>query len=74
MLRMSLKFTVPARSLLVANDETDDRTPVSDSQPEPERIVRAEELFRDRQELWIELHGERYRLRITRRGKLILQK
>lgn len=37
-------------------------------------VFRAEDLFRDRQEVWIELNGERYRLRITRRGKLILQK
>ena len=44
--------------------------------PEPtaERVVRAEELFGDRREVWIELDGVRYRLRITRRGKLILQK
>jgi hemin uptake protein HemP len=40
----------------------------------PERVVRAEELFGDRREVWIELDGVRYRLRITRRGKLILQK
>ena len=39
-----------------------------------ERIVRAEELFGERREIWIELDGVRYRLRITRRGKLILQK
>ena len=40
----------------------------------PERVVRAEELFGERREVWIELDGVRYRLRITRRGKLILQK
>ena len=39
-----------------------------------ERVFRAEELFGDRREVWIELDGVRYRLRITRRGKLILQK
>lgn len=47
------------------------------SETEPagtERVVRAEELFGDRREVWIELDGVRYRLRITRRGKLILQK
>ena len=37
-------------------------------------MVPAEELFGDRREIWIELDGVRYRLRITRRGKLILQK
>ena len=40
----------------------------------PVRVVRAEELFGERREVWIELDGVRYRLRITRRGKLILQK
>jgi hemin uptake protein HemP len=53
-------------------DTTHEPTP-----PRPEetgRVVRAEELFGDRQEVWIELEGVRYRLRITRRGKLILQK
>ena len=38
------------------------------------KVVRAEELFGERREVWIELDGVRYRLRITRRGKLILQK
>lgn len=38
------------------------------------KVVRAEELFGERREIWIELDGVRYRLRITRRGKLILQK
>jgi len=45
--------------------------------PQPEgieKVVRAEELFGERREIWIELEGVRYRLRITRRGKLILQK
>lgn len=37
-------------------------------------VVRAEEIFRGRREVWIELDGVRYRLRITRRNKLILQK
>ena len=47
------------------NEEPDDK---------PERVLRAEDLFVDRREVWIELDGVRYRLRITRRGKLILQK
>lgn len=41
---------------------------------ESEKVVQAEELFGERREIWIELDGVRYRLRITRRGKLILQK
>ncbi len=39
-----------------------------------DRVVRTEELFGDLREIWIEHDGERYRLRITRRNKLILQK
>lgn len=38
------------------------------------RVLDAEELFAGKREVWIELDGVRYRLRITRRGKLILQK
>ena len=40
----------------------------------PPPIVQADKLFGDRREIWIELDGVRYRLRITRRKKLILQK
>ena len=42
--------------------------------PEPPRILHAQDLFRGDREVWIELDGTRYRLRITRRNKLILQK
>jgi hemin uptake protein HemP len=41
---------------------------------EPERVVAAEQLFAGRREVVLEHAGARYRLRITRRGKLILQK
>jgi hemin uptake protein HemP len=56
---------------------TADREP--EAQPEPEnrpeeKVVQTGELFGDRREIVIEHDGERYRLRITRRGKLILQK
>jgi hemin uptake protein HemP len=37
-------------------------------------VVPAQELFRGRREVVIEHDGARYRLRITRRNKLILQK
>ncbi len=57
---------------------------MSDCEPESEqhegqaeaapRVLNAEELFAGAREVWIELDGVRYRLRITRRGKLILQK
>ncbi len=51
-------------------DEDRDEDPV-DQVP---KVVRAEELFAGKREVWIDLDGVRYRLRITRRGKLILQK
>jgi hemin uptake protein HemP len=38
------------------------------------RVLQAQDLFRGDREIWIELDGTRYRLRITRRNKLILQK
>jgi hemin uptake protein HemP len=38
------------------------------------RVLPARELFAGRREVWIEFEGVRYRLRITRRNKLILQK
>lgn len=38
------------------------------------RVIEAKDLFRGDREVWIEHAGVRYRLRITRRNKLILQK
>jgi hemin uptake protein HemP len=38
------------------------------------RVVSAQELFHGDREIFIEHEGEIYRLRITRRNKLILQK
>lgn len=56
----------------MSDPEADDRdAPPSDETP---KVVRAEELFGQQREICIELDGVRYRLRITRRGKLILQK
>jgi hemin uptake protein HemP len=52
--------------------DPDDRPDAADG--DDAKVVRAEELFGERREIWIELDGVRYRLRITRRGKLILQK
>lgn len=37
-------------------------------------VVRAQELFQGHREICIEHDGKQYRLRITRRNKLILQK
>jgi hemin uptake protein HemP len=53
-----------------AENEDRDDPPTGESQ----RVLKAEALFEGRREVWIELDGVRYRLRITRRGKLILQK
>jgi hemin uptake protein HemP len=56
-----------------SQDDDFDRDDVP-SGSEPSRVFLAADLFGDRREVWIELDGVRYRLRITRRGKLILQK
>jgi hemin uptake protein HemP len=42
--------------------------------PPPPLVIEAEQLFQGRREIAIEHEGNRYRLRITRRNKLILQK
>lgn len=47
--------------------------PTNPSVPPP-RCVRSEEILRGDVEVLIEHHGELYRLRKTRNGKLILQK
>ncbi len=39
-----------------------------------ETVLRSEDLFASKKEIVIVHNGERYRLRLTRRGKLILQK
>ncbi len=51
--------------------ENEERSVPGDETP---RLLSADELFAGKREVWIELDGIRYRLRITRRGKLILQK
>ena len=57
--------------------ETEDRSHNELRQCEttvPPPVLRAEELFQGCREICIEHDGKRYRLRITRRNKLILQK
>jgi hemin uptake protein HemP len=51
-------------------DEPDDEPVPTTDGP----VLLTEELFGDNRQVWIDHNGERYRLRITRRGKLILQK
>lgn len=43
-------------------------------QPEPVRSISSESLFQGRTEIAIEHSGSIYRLKITRQGKLILNK
>lgn len=50
------------------------RKPESDQAADSPRVVAADELFKGSREICIEHAGVRYRLRITRRNKLILQK
>lgn len=52
-------------------DEVNDEPTGEDT---PARTIKADDLFAGQKEVWIDLDGVRYRLRITRRGKLILQK
>lgn len=42
--------------------------------PQGEKTLSSQQLFGDQKEIFIDHEGERYRLRITRRNKLILQK
>jgi hemin uptake protein HemP len=45
-----------------------------DRTPTPRKVISAQDLFAGEREIQIEHAGERYRLRITRRNKLVLQK
>jgi hemin uptake protein HemP len=57
--------------------EKESRKPKDANENEAARsplVLQAKELFHDQREIWIEHDGKRYRLRITRRNKLILQK
>ena len=48
--------------------------PKAEERRDQPRLIDADELFQGSREVWIEHDGVRYRLRITRRKKLILQK
>jgi hemin uptake protein HemP len=50
------------------------KQPPTDAEKEPPKTVTARELFGDAREIRIDHDGTLYVLRITRRGKLILQK
>jgi hemin uptake protein HemP len=54
--------------------QPEDKAQDEDRTDAPPRIIDADTLFQGTREVCIELAGVRYRLRITRRNKLILQK
>ncbi|MCI0465362.1 MAG: hemin uptake protein HemP [Gemmataceae bacterium] len=58
---------------MTASEKPPRQEPVGRQGEEP-RVIDARQLFGERAEVWIEHEGVRYRLRITRRNKLILQK
>jgi hemin uptake protein HemP len=58
----------------MTDERKQDKPEAPPAPAKPEAVIPAERLFGDRREVWIEHNGERYRLRITRRGRLILQK
>lgn len=56
------------------SDDANETQSDENSPATPPEIVPSESIFKEAREVWIEHRGERYRLRITRKGKLILQK
>jgi len=58
----------------MSNETHEPRKVDRSEEPNEAPVIRVAEWFGDRREVWLELDGVRYRLRITRRNKLILQK
>ena len=58
----------------VSEEAKREDTPSERPRPGPPRLLTTADLFRGEKEIWIEHAGVRYRLRITRRNRLILQK
>jgi hemin uptake protein HemP len=56
------------------SDEQEPDDLPTDTPAEPAPVIDVADLFGDRREIHLDLDGVRYRLRITRRNKLILQK
>ena len=56
------------------SNETADRSGEDKGQTPTPRVLDARHLFCGEKEVWIEHGGVRYRLRMTRRGRLILTK
>ena len=57
-----------------ADDDSDLNEQPPPQANDPPRIINAEDLFSGRREIWIQHGDQRYRLRITAAGKLILTK
>ncbi|VTR97547.1 hemin uptake protein HemP [Tuwongella immobilis] len=57
-----------------AHEDVTDDAELAAASSGPTPVVNAASLFGASREIWIEHEGVRYRLRITRRNKLILQK
>ena len=56
-------------------DPKDRKTESKVPQPSTEgRVINAHDLFQGAREVWLELDGVRYRLRITRRNNLMLDR
>lgn len=64
----------PATVHSMAESEPDRQSQGEAPLPLPQTVMNSDELFRGERELCIRHDGELYRLRITRRGRLILQK
>jgi hemin uptake protein HemP len=62
----------PAKEESMAEPQKPPAPPAEKAEGEP--VIDARVLLQGRREVWIEHAGVRYRLRLTRRNKLILQK
>lgn len=59
----------------MTTEKTPSETPPRNvAAPDRDKTLNTQALFGDQKEIFIDHDGERYRLRITRRNKLILQK
>ena len=56
------------------DDDRQNEPPAVPAASEPPRTITTEDLFAGRREIWIQHGDQRYRLRITAAGKLILTK
>jgi hemin uptake protein HemP len=74
MLRFNINNRTRSRSTK-ANSMSDEKLPHNDGDKDiAERVIQTRDLFDGQREICIDHEGTRYRLRITRRNKLILQK